>query len=123
MTTISSSLPINTYSYTAPTSSATTNTQTDAQLQEDAGVIATIGGNSSSDPTYSLVNSYLQLQNASTSQTNTGSNNLTGTAQAGASPTATSNISSDWASLLKSDPAQTTNVVTDSLDQGIVNNL
>ncbi len=137
--------------YTNPVASSTKLaglSSTAAKLGQDASVIATLGGNTSTTPLYNavgLLNSYIQADANNTAQSGSGTsttgstvtgNTATGstagnnagtsagtTAGTGTGSTSATDINANWATILKANPALAGTVAADSTLQGIVSTI
>ena len=126
--------------------------QTAVTISAEASIVATLGASSGATPTYDavgLLNALIQAGNPSSSSTSQASA-TTGTqaaqpsqdqAAAGSSaslasstsglynasgvlqPTSSTDVTSNWASILKTNPELTSTVTTDAMNQGIVGSL
>jgi hypothetical protein len=105
---------------------------TAAKLGQDSSVIATLGGNTSSTPLYNavgLLNSIVQAGSTANTQQNNNSKNggttstTTGAGTSTGSSASTTNVNSNWATLLKSHPALASTVTRDSADQAILSTI
>lgn len=147
MTTITGSTGVTTpTTYVNPVASSTTLSglsSTAAKLGQDSSVIATLGGSTSTTPLYNAVgllnsiidagaNNTAQNDNSTSSttgttgsgSTTTGANDTTtGTSTSTGSSTGATNINSNWATLLKANPALAGTVAADSTLQGIVSTI